>query len=500
MGDVLKAIYPILLMMSCAIESAFGAQRAPQASGDTTWYSIATEGGALIGHGSHQETQSDHGREIIDMQEVDLVDEGTPDERMSFSNVTKMRALITRTVRKEDATGWAVSISTDTENRRDWARTEARIGKDSAEVTRSTPAETRTLTVALPASVRFDNGDGLLRTWTAKEKPRLEFDNFNIDAMAVEHVTIETLPNAPARPGTIAALRERFDGKELIAVARLLVDDKERIVEATQPTPGAGMVIRAVDKQTALASVAPYRAVPSVMKKSIARIPPSAMHAHIRYRFEFQDAIEFQPPQTSEQRVTVDAGIATIDICNACGPGLPVDAAYIKDSRKPTAWLQSDSLKLKEIAAPIAAMKISDARKMELLRQTAKPYLGRVDFTGHYSALETLSRHAADCTEAAVLLAALGRAAGIPTRVANGLVYSRESYHGVSNAWMPHSWTLAFVDGEWRSFDLALDEFDSTHIALAVGDGDERSLLAAGQRAGLLKWESIVEVKAKPEN
>jgi hypothetical protein len=198
--------------------------------------------------------------------------------------------------------------------------------------------------------------------------------------------------------------------------------------------------------------------------------------------------------------VTVEAGNVTIDVCGTCGPGLPVDAAYLDDARKPTVWLQSDDRKLKAIAAPIAAMQISDARKMELLRQTAKPYLGRVDFTGHYSALETLSRHAADCTEAAVLLAALGRAAGIPTRVANGLVYSRESYHGVSNAWMPHSWTLAFVDGKWRSFDLALDEFDSTHIALHVSDGDERSLLAAGQRAGLLDWQSIVEVRAKPGN
>ncbi len=168
----------------------------------------------------------------------------------------------------------------------------------------------------------------------------------------------------------------------------------------------------------------------------------------------------------------------TIDVCDTCGPGLPVDAAYLEDARKPTAWLQSDSPKIRAIVASILAMKVSDARKMELLRQTAKPYLGRVDFTGHYSALETLSRHAADCTEAAVLLAAFGRAAGIPTRVADGLVYSRESYHGVSYAWMPHSWTLAFVVGAWRSFDVALDVFDaSTHIA--AGRGRWRRALVA---------------------
>ena len=99
-----------------------------------------------------------------------------------------------------------------------------------------------------------------------------------------------------------------------------------------------------------------------------------------------------------------------------------------------------------------------------------------------------------------MVLAALGRAAGIPTRVANGMMYTRESYFGVSNAFIPHSWTLAFVDGRWRSFDAAMDVFDSTHIALTVGDGDERSVLAAAQLAGVLQWKGtpVAEVRAAP--
>ena len=134
---------------------------------------------------------------------------------------------------------------------------------------------------------------------------------------------------------------------------------------------------------------------------------------------------------------------------------------------------------------------------MELLADKARPHLGNIDFAGHFSALETLDRHAGDCTEAAVLLAALGRAAGIPTKVASGLVYSRQRYHGVANVFMPHSWTLAYVEGRWRSFDLALGAFDSTHIALTVGDGDSRSILAAGQLASLLEWKEMTEVRTR---
>jgi hypothetical protein len=84
--------------------------------------------------------------------------------------------------------------------------------------------------------------------------------------------------------------------------------------------------------------------------------------------------------------------------------------------------------------------------------------------------------------------------------VASGLVYSRESYHGIANVFTPHTWTLAYADGKWRSFDLALDNFDATHIALTIGDGDERSVFAASQLAGLLHWESMAEVRSQPAN
>ena len=143
-------------------------------------------------------------------------------------------------------------------------------------------------------------------------------------------------------------------------------------------------------------------------------------------------------------------------------------------------------------------MNASETQKMEGLAARARRLMPRVEFGGHYSALETLVRRAGDCTEAAVLLAALGRAARIPTRVVSGLVYSRDAYHGIGNVFMPHSWVLAYVDGEWKSFDAALDRFDSTHIALVVGDGDARSIEAANQLASLLEWQGMTEVRVRP--
>lgn len=462
------------------------------------WYSIVTEDGSVIGHGSDEIVSKPDGLQIIESQSIEVGDQGDPSPMLPWFTVPRAASITSRVATTLDAGGQTVAISTRSQNGNTWSRNDVMIIGGVAAINRTTPAETRTVYVQLPPGTRFDNGQGLFPAWDSKAAPRLEFDNLNIDAMAVEHVVIEALP--PDAAGHIAALRKRFDGHDLRGVSRLLLDDKGRILEMVQPMFGSAgaIIIKATDEKTALAPHPPYRLLPHVMTKSPYRIAPSALRGHIRYRFAYKDGIEFDLPATPEQRVTAEPGFVTLDICEDCGPGLATDAATLADALKATAWLQSDAPELKAIAEPIARLAISDADKMNRLRRKARSVLRRLDFVGHYSALETLSRHAGDCTEAATLLAALGRAAHIPTRVANGLVYSRENYHGVSNAFMPHSWTLAFVDGKWRSFDAALDTFDTTHIALTLGDGDARAISAAGQLAGLLRWETMAEVRPRP--
>jgi transglutaminase-like putative cysteine protease len=351
----------------------------------------------------------------------------------------------------------------------------------------------------VPPGTRFDSGGALIAAWDPARTGRREFDNFSLDAMGIEHVVIVPAPGAPDPAGGFTLLRRRYEGEALRSVARLRLDRDHRIVEIVQPMFGTSTTIRPADREAALTPWPPYHVVPNAMIRSPFRISDAAARGHIRYRFSFNDGLAFAVPQTAEQRVAAAGDGVTVDICARCGPGLPTDPAYLADARRPTAWLQSDRPEVRGIAAPVAAQgRLSETRKMELLLERARPYLYTLDFSGHYSALDTIRRRAGDCTEAAVLLAALGRAAGIPTRVVNGLVYSRLSYHGVSNAFMPHSWTLAYVDGAWRSFDLALDTFDATHIALTVGDGDARSIQAAGQLASLLRWDAMDEVRPRP--
>ncbi len=401
----------------------------------------------------------------------------------------------TRTVVREDAAGRVSSIEATARTGRFLSRTHASVSADRVEVVRETQAGNGRETITLPANVRFDDGDALLQSWTPESTPRLEFLNFDSDTLAVERVVVEALGGADAE-GRINAVKWRYEGPYLRGVSRLVLQNG-RLIEAAQPMFGETFRVRLTDRATAEQRHPPYQVIPNMAQRTPFLISQQARRGHIRYRYEFRDGLTFPLPQTSEQRATVRDGFVTLDICDTCGPGLPTDAESLAAARRPTAWLQSDHPRLQSIAAAVRGFDVSDARKMEILLQRGIPYLEEPDFNGHYSALDTLERRRGDCTEAAVLLAALGRAAGIPTRVVSGVSYSRQSYHGVSNAFIPHSWVVAYVDGRWRSFDLALREFDSTHIALTIGDGDPRSIAAAGQLASLLRLDTMAEVRAR---
>jgi len=470
-----------------ALASAIALPATAQKETPASWFLLVTDEGEVVGHRWQRVIERPDEREIVSAQEVVQQEPDDP--------VTRT---VTETTVRQDKAGRTLSIEDYSRTGRAWSRTTARFLPGRAVITRSTRMARRTITVPLPDGVRFDSGNGLLRDWDPATVPRLSFDNFSLDAMAVERVTIERAPQAGPGPAAgVAVLRKRWDGDALRSVARMTMGGDGRILSVTQPMLGTAVTLVPTDRESARRPHPPFRAIASLGIKSPFRIDPDASRGHVRYRFTFRDGIAFAPPATGEQRVLEAPGEVTLDICAACGPGLPNDSAALADARRATAWLQSDHARIVATARPIARLRVPDARKMELLTARTAEVLPRVDFAGHYSALEAIERGAGDCGESAVLLAALGRAAGIPTRVANGLVYSRARYHGLSNAFMPHSWVLAWVDGRWKSYDAALGAFDSTHVALTIGDGDPRSASASNQLGSLLIWQAMAEVRSR---
>lgn len=102
------------------------------------------------------------------------------------------------------------------------------------------------------------------------------------------------------------------------------------------------------------------------------------------------------------------------------------------------------------------------------------------------TAAEVARDRKGDCTEHAVLLAALARARGIPARVAIGLVYYRQEF-------LYHMWNELYIDGTWIPLDATLAQGGIGAAHLKITDGNLQG--ASPQAAFLPVTEVIGQLK-----
>jgi transglutaminase-like putative cysteine protease len=84
-----------------------------------------------------------------------------------------------------------------------------------------------------------------------------------------------------------------------------------------------------------------------------------------------------------------------------------------------------------------------------------------------FTALDVFEDRKAECQGHSYLYTAFARALGIPTRVINGIVYSREH-----QGFLYHTWAESLVGGYWIAVDPTLRQIpaDATHIKLIEGE------------------------------
>lgn len=205
----------------------------------------------------------------------------------------------------------------------------------------------------------------------------------------------------------------------------------------------------------------------------------------LHYRVYLSDNRDVSPfINTDEQHVTpLGKGHWRVDVSwpspGGQSPPRPEDVT-------PNAWLQSDAPEIQRLATKVVGSARDNRRKMRRLRSFVSDYITQHGLdVGYASALEVMHYRQGDCTEYSLLLAALARAQGIPTRVVSGMVYA-DRYAGANHVFLPHQWVQAWVDGRWESYDAALRRFDASHIALASGDGDPWNFYEANRLFGII--------------
>ncbi len=159
-----------------------------------------------------------------------------------------------------------------------------------------------------------------------------------------------------------------------------------------------------------------------------------------------------------------------------------------------SSWVQSDAAEIMRFAKKATAKSTDAGSRMQALQTAVGKHINSKNLrVGYASALEALRMREGDCTEHALLLAAAGRAVGIPTRVAVGLAYI-DAFADHKQVFVPHAWVQAWVDGRWTSFDAALGGFDSGHIALATGEGDPATFFGSINLLGNVRIQAIEAV------
>jgi len=118
---------------------------------------------------------------------------------------------------------------------------------------------------------------------------------------------------------------------------------------------------------------------------------------------------------------------------------------------------------------------------------------------GYASAVEVAASREGDCSEHAVLTAALCRAVGIPAQVVTGLAYVSE-WSTFENGFGGHAWVQVYIGDKWVGLDAAFrgtgrGGYDAGHITLAAGSGNPEDFLNLINTMGQFKIEKVTVLR-----
>ena len=295
---------------------------------------------------------------------------------------------------------------------------------------------------------------------------RYAFPVFNPATMNTDEATVVVESRERIKVGdrdeTVFKLRESFQGMEAVswitgdgetikeesALGYILL--KETMVEAMKK-----------DKRGPLVDIISLTMIPSDPIKD----PGQVKHLKVRLR-----GVALQGFQLQGDRQMLAADVLTIDVEDPRALfTLPYRGTDLREFQLPSALIQSDDPKITGTASRILGKERDPGRAARKLNEWVYNTLEKKPVVSIPSALEVLEQRAGDCNEHTTLYTALARAAGIPTRMAGGIVYMDDGFYY-------HAWPEVWL-GEWIAVDPTFNQFpaDATHIRFVTGNLDKQS-------------------------
>lgn len=476
---VIKAGFLLCLLLASLLSCAVAEQR------DDSWQSV-TLAGDKIGH-RHIVRQVDD--MAITTTETLVITLQQPGEEPRSSETTLVYV--------ESPEGRPLSLEKHIRSRSANHRMTAVVEGDELTVSRSDSrgAEQQRFALAEPFLLR----EGVRRALLAQtgRQRELEYYTWNFSALRLErfHVRATALADGPY---AWELERKQLDPARADATT-LYADEQFMIREERALTAGDELVLRDCDKACALADFYPVTHVYRQLIRAPVRINESALRGKVRYRLAGDFTLE--PPETDEQHVTRLENAWQLEVCGDCGRESAPDAAALARALSSNYWIAADH---RDIRAAVTSVLGADADKapvverMQALTRFVGLYMSdQPDYSGYATALEALDSRSGDCTEHALLLAALARAAGIPARVVVGIAYTNERFLGRKYVFVPHAWVQVWTGERWQSFDSGLGDFTAGYIALGFSDGELADIARVNEQLHRIEIASAVQVKQR---
>jgi len=186
--------------------------------------------------------------------------------------------------------------------------------------------------------------------------------------------------------------------------------------------------------------------------------------------------IKYNDVNLHGERQTLADNILTVKKESLSGLAPALDVENLKTLEKifmqPGPFIQSDHQKIKDQAKKIIQNEVVPIEKAKKLIAWVYENIEKRPVISVPDALSTLENRVGDCNEHAVLLAALARASGIPTRIETGLAYLNGRFYY-------HAWNLLYL-GRWITADSAFGQIpaDVTRIRFTTGSLQQLDLMS----------------------
>jgi len=278
------------------------------------------------------------------------------------------------------------------------------------------------------------------------------------------------------------------------------VDKKIDAKKTVIPMMGMALELIACDKAFALSNNDVVDFLGRLLVQCPAPISDVESKKSITYHLKPSDAAKLKFPSTDSQTVQSNPdGTITITVSSvapASGVKFPYegDSVEILELLKPTRYLQSDDETVSDLARRAVSGTEDTATAVRQIESFVNGYISTKNLSvGYATAADVAVSRQGDCSEHALLAAAMCRAAGIPARVVSGIVYT-PSFAGRKDVFIGHAWAEALVADKWICIDptRAPCGFGTSHIALAVGSGDPVDFFSMLSTLGYFTIEKVV--------